>query len=52
MPISVKSVDPKLTDEDIMEMVNAGLLPATVTISIRADSGRSTSSSDSSPISS
>lgn len=36
-PIIVKSVDPNLTDEDLLEMVSAGLLPATVTINIRAD---------------
>ena len=36
-PILVKSADPNLTDEDLLEMVSAGLLPATVTINIRAD---------------
>lgn len=36
-PILVKAADPNLTDEDLLEMVNAGLLPATVTINIRAD---------------
>ena len=36
-PIVVKSADPNLTDEDLLEMVNAGLLPATVTINIRAN---------------
>jgi membrane-bound lytic murein transglycosylase MltF len=36
-PIVVKAADPNLTDEDLLEMVNAGLLPATVTISIRAE---------------
>lgn len=37
LPIHVKAVDPKLTDEDLLEMVNAGLLPATVTINVRAE---------------
>src|SRR5271169_1312689 len=36
-PILVKSADPNLTDEDLLEMVNAGLIPATVTIDVRAD---------------
>jgi membrane-bound lytic murein transglycosylase MltF len=36
-PIPLKSADPNLTDEDMMEMVNAGLIPATVTINIRAE---------------
>ncbi len=36
-PILVKSADPNLTDEDLLEMVSAGLLPATVTINVRAD---------------
>jgi membrane-bound lytic murein transglycosylase MltF len=36
-PILIKSADPNLTDEDLLEMVSTGLLPATVTISIRAD---------------
>jgi membrane-bound lytic murein transglycosylase MltF len=36
-PIVVKAADPNLTDEDLLEMVNAGLLPATATISIRAE---------------
>jgi membrane-bound lytic murein transglycosylase MltF len=36
-PILVKPADSNLTDEDLLEMVNSGLLPATVTISIRAD---------------
>ena len=35
-PILVKSADPNLTDEDLLEMVNAGLIPATVTLNIRA----------------
>jgi membrane-bound lytic murein transglycosylase MltF len=37
-PILVKAADPNLTDEDLLEMVNAGLIPTTVTINIRADS--------------
>jgi membrane-bound lytic murein transglycosylase MltF len=36
-PILVKAADPNLTDEDLREMVTAGLIPATVTINIRAD---------------
>ena len=36
-PILVKKADPNLTDEDLLEMVNAGLIPATVTINIRAE---------------
>lgn len=36
-PILVKAADPNLTDEDLLEMVNAGLIPATVTIGIRAN---------------
>ena len=36
-PILVKRADPDLTDEDLIEMVGAGLLPATVTINIRAE---------------
>jgi membrane-bound lytic murein transglycosylase MltF len=35
-PILVKAADPNLNDEDLLEMVNAGLIPATVTITIRA----------------
>lgn len=35
--IFVKAADANLTDEDLLEMVNAELIPATVTISIRAD---------------
>jgi membrane-bound lytic murein transglycosylase MltF len=34
--ISIKAADKNLTDEDLLEMVNAGLLPATVTFSQRA----------------
>ena len=36
-PILVKKADPNLTDEDLLEMVDAGLIPATVTIDIRAE---------------
>jgi membrane-bound lytic murein transglycosylase MltF len=36
-PILVKASDPNLTDEDMLEMVNAGLLPATVARLRRAD---------------
>jgi membrane-bound lytic murein transglycosylase MltF len=36
-PILVKAADPNLTDEDLLEMINAGLIPATVTINIRAE---------------
>jgi len=36
-PILVKTADPGLTDEDLLEMVNASLLPATATINIRAE---------------
>ena len=36
-PILVRAADPNLTDEDLLEMVNAGLLPATATIAIRGD---------------
>lgn len=36
-PILVKAADPNLNDEDLLEMVNAGLIPATVSISIRAN---------------
>jgi membrane-bound lytic murein transglycosylase MltF len=36
-PILVKAADPNLNDEDMLEMVNAGLIPATVTLSIRAE---------------
>ncbi len=35
-PILVESADKNLLDEDLMEMVNAGILPATVTITQRA----------------
>ena len=36
-PIRVKKADPNLTDEDLLEMVNADLILATVTINIRAE---------------
>ena len=36
-PILIKSADANLTDEDLLEMVSTGLIPVTVTISIRAD---------------
>ena len=36
-PILVKAADPNLNDEDLLEMVNAGLIPATVSITIRAN---------------
>jgi membrane-bound lytic murein transglycosylase MltF len=36
-PILIKAADPNLNDEDLLEMVNAGLIPATVTITVRAD---------------
>jgi membrane-bound lytic murein transglycosylase MltF len=35
-PILIQSADKNLMDEDLMEMVNAGILPATVTITSRA----------------
>jgi len=36
-PVLVKEADKNLTDEDLLEMVNAGLIPATVTFIQRAD---------------
>ncbi len=36
-PILVKAADRNLTDEDLLEMVNAGLIPATVTLDMRAN---------------
>lgn len=36
-PILVKAADRNLTDEDLLEMVRAGLIPATATINIRAE---------------
>jgi membrane-bound lytic murein transglycosylase MltF len=35
-PIAIKVADTNLTDEDLIEMVNAGLIPATVALSVRA----------------
>lgn len=35
-PVIIKSADQNLGDEDLLEMVNAGLIPATVTINLRA----------------
>jgi membrane-bound lytic murein transglycosylase MltF len=35
-PVIIKSADDKLGDEDLLEMVNAGLIPATVTIDVRS----------------
>ncbi len=36
-PILIEAADKNLVDEDLMEMVNAGLLPATVTLAERAN---------------
>jgi len=36
-PILIKAADKNLTDDDLVQMVNAGLVPATVTIQQRAD---------------
>jgi membrane-bound lytic murein transglycosylase MltF len=36
-PILIKAADANLTDEDLLEMVSTGLLPATVTLSVRAE---------------
>jgi len=36
-PILIEKADRNLMDEDLMEMVNAGILPATVTITQRAE---------------
>jgi membrane-bound lytic murein transglycosylase MltF len=36
-PILVKAGDANLTDEDLLEMVRAGMIPATSTINIRAE---------------
>ena len=36
-PIVIRAADPRLTNDDLIEMVNAGLIPATVTTRIRAD---------------
>ena len=36
-PILIETADKSLLDADLMEMVNAGLIPATVTITLRAN---------------
>jgi membrane-bound lytic murein transglycosylase MltF len=36
-PIVIKAADKNLNDDDLVQMVNAGLIPATVTIQQRAD---------------
>jgi membrane-bound lytic murein transglycosylase MltF len=36
-PIVIKAADKNLTDDDLVQMVNAGLIPATVTTQQRAD---------------
>jgi membrane-bound lytic murein transglycosylase MltF len=36
-PIAIKAADKNLTDDDLVQMVNAGLIPATATIQQRAD---------------
>ena len=36
-PLNIKAADKNLDDEDLIEMVNAGLIPATVTLKPRAD---------------
>ncbi len=36
-PILIRKADPNLMDEDLLEMVNAGILSATVTLSERAE---------------
>ena len=36
-PAIIKPADNELGDEDLLEMTNAGLIPATVTINVRAD---------------
>jgi len=33
----IKSADPNLTEDDLVQMVNAGLIPATITTNMRAD---------------
>jgi membrane-bound lytic murein transglycosylase MltF len=37
MPIVIKAADKNLTDDDLVQMVNAGLIPATITTQQRAD---------------
>jgi membrane-bound lytic murein transglycosylase MltF len=36
-PIVIRAADPRLTNDDLIQMVSAGLIPATVTTRIRAD---------------
>jgi membrane-bound lytic murein transglycosylase MltF len=36
-PIVIRAADSNLTEDDLVQMVNAGLIPGTVTTSIRAD---------------
>ena len=36
-PILIKAADKYLTDDDLIQMVNAGLIPATVTTNVRAE---------------
>jgi membrane-bound lytic murein transglycosylase MltF len=36
-PLTIKAADNNLFDDDLVEMVNAGLIPATVTSKLRAD---------------
>lgn len=36
-PILIRSADPRLTNDDLIQMVNAGLIPATVTTRLRAE---------------
>ncbi len=36
-PIHVREADKNLTDDDLVEMVNAGLIPATITTRERAE---------------
>jgi len=35
--IAIREADPNLTEEDLLEMTNAGLIPATVALEIRAE---------------
>jgi membrane-bound lytic murein transglycosylase MltF len=37
LPVNIQAADKELTDEDLMEMVSAGLLPATMTFTQRAN---------------
>jgi membrane-bound lytic murein transglycosylase MltF len=36
-PMVIKAADKNLTDDDLLQMVNAGLIPATITVQQRAD---------------